>query len=160
MKKFLLIGLSILTFFVGGYAMADSTVIAPQDFLAQVLTAIQGFGGLPWVGKIASVILLVVASMKVSFLHDLLWAKLGAAQAWVAPVLGLLAGILTPALSGQAITLPGVMAFVAAGSGALILHELLDAAKGIPGLGATYVGIINLIESALAAVSLGKSSAS
>lgn len=159
MKKFLSILLPILVLFTCSYAFADDTVLSPQDFLAQVMTAIQGFGGLGWVGKISSVVLLVVASTKVSFLHDLIWVRLGAAQAWVAPILGLAAGILAPAISHQAITLPGVMAYVAAGAGALLLHELLDTVKAIPGIGSLYVGIINLVESALAAVSLGKSTA-
>ncbi len=158
--RYPLILLAIFSTFLCGYAFADSTVIAPQDYLAQVLDAIHAMGGLSWTGKVASVILLIVASMKVSILHDWVWSKLGAAQAWVGPILGLLAGILMPALSGQPITLPTVMAYVAAGSGSLILHELLDTVKSIPGLGAVYVGIINLVESALAAVSLGKSSAS
>lgn len=153
---FPLIFIAILSTFTCGYAFADSSVVAPADFLALVMNTIQGFGGLPWIGKVSSVILLIVASMKVSFLHDLIWAKLGAAQAWLAPVLGLLAGIIAPAISGQPITLPTVMAYVSAGAGALILHELLDSVKSIPGLGATYVGIINLIESALAALGAGK----
>jgi hypothetical protein len=111
-----------------------------QDFLAQVFEAVKGLGGLSWMGKIASIMLLIVASMKVSFLRPL-WDKLGPAKAILAPVLGLIAGcIAMPSLSLQ-----GLMAYLFAGAGAIVLHELLDALKSVPGLGGLYVGVIDFV---------------
>lgn len=147
--KFLSPLLLLSIMFTGAYAFAESNVISPGDFLSQVLQAIQGFGGLSWMLKVAAVVTLVIASMKVSVLNQLLWSKLGAAQAWVAPILGLVGGILSLSAGGHSITLQAVLAYVSAGAGAIILHELLDTVKAIPGLGSIYVQIINAIEGAL-----------
>lgn len=119
----------------------------PQLFLAQVFAAIQSFGGLPSVMKISIIVTLCISSMKVTFLNQMIWSKLGSAQAFVAPVLGLVAGILGIGAGHVALTLPVIFAYLAAGSGALALHELLDAIKGIPGIGSVFVSLINLIES-------------
>ncbi len=143
-----LLSLFMLFTFVMSYAFAESSVTAPQDFLAQVLKAIAEFGGLPTVLKIASIITLIVGSMKVSVLNEMLWSKLGAAKVYVAPVLGLIAGILGLGSNGP-ITAASVFAYVASGAGAVILHEILDSIKAIPGLGEVYISIINLIESFL-----------
>lgn len=140
----------ILTFCVVmtvGIAHADDA-LPVGDFFTQVIQTIQKLGGLPWVAKIASIVLLVIASMKVSFLNDLIWKRLGKAQAWIAPILGLASGILMLGYDGK-ITLPGVFAYLAAGAGALILHELLDTAKAIPGIGPLWVTVIGVIEGAL-----------
>lgn len=141
---------AIFSLFVCFYTFADDSVIAPQDFLTQVLAAIQSLGGLSWALKIAAVITVIISSMKVSFLNQLIWSKLGAFQAWVAPVLGLVAGIISLYGSGS-VSLAALFAYVSAGAGAVILHELLDTAKAIPGLGATWVWVIGLIEGALGA---------
>lgn len=118
------------------------------DFLSQVLAAIKQFGGLPTVGKIALIIALLISSMKVSVLNQLLWSKLGAAKVWVAPLLGLIAGILDLANSGQ-VTLASVFAYISAGAGAIILHELLDSVKKIPKLGELWVKVIEIVQRAL-----------
>lgn len=125
--------------------------IPVQTFAGQVLEAIGQFGGLPWVGKIALLITLIIGSMKVTALRQLIWDKLGAAKAWLAPILGLILGVLT-LMQGGHLTLAGVLAWVSAGAGALILHELLDSIKKIPGIGAAWVGFIDLIMSYLGAV--------
>lgn len=138
--------LTLLTFsFFSRHGVADSGVQPGDvDFLSQVLNLIQSFGGLPWVGKISAIVLLIVASMKVSFLQPV-WKLLGAAQGFVAPVLGLVAGV----LNLHPFSWAGLMAYISAGAGALILHELLDAVKGIPGIGAAYVAGINWVEGLL-----------
>lgn len=125
--------------------VAVSLPLPPADFLSQVLQAIQGFGGLSTVAKISTIILLIVASMKVTILNQYIWSKLGEAKAWVAPLLGLIAGVLGIGAGGQPITLASVFAYVAAGGGAVILHELLDSLKAIPGIGPIYVAIIDFI---------------
>lgn len=145
-RNFAFLSILMLAFFIVGFAFADDSVISPGDFLTQVFTAIKGFGGVPWVGKISVIVLLVIASFKVSFLNNLIWSKLGNFKAWAAPILGLVAGLLA---MGGGLTLPGVFAYISAGAGAILLHELLDTVKAIPGLGAIYVEIINVVEGAL-----------
>lgn len=152
LTKFLstfMLGLFMLTVFTGFYAMADDSVVSPVDFLDQVVQAAKVFGGLPEVLKIASIVTILIASMKVSFLNDLVWSKLGAAKSWVAPLLGLVAGLLGLGAGGQPITLASAFAYMAAGAGAVILHELLDSIKAIPGLGPQYVAFIELVEKVL-----------
>lgn len=117
-------------------------------FLGDVLQAGKEMGGVPWVIKISILILILIASMKVSFFDDLIWNKLKGAKAFAAPLLGMVSGILILAYSGH-FSLAGVFAYMGAGSGALALHELLDAVKAIPGLGSVYVNIINAVESRL-----------
>lgn len=135
---------------VGIRALADGTPTDPTtDFLTQMLDLFKNFGGLAWYAKVSGVIMLVVASMKVSFLNNLIWSKLGALQTWLAPALGLVAGIVSLASGGQPITLAAIMLYVSTGVGAIGLHELLDTVKAIPGLGALWVSVINVIESAL-----------
>jgi hypothetical protein len=124
-----------------------ASTVSTDSLISAVSTVIQNFGGLSWALKIACIVLLIIAFMKVSFLSSF-WAKLGSFQAYLAPVLGLILGALTLSVSGS-VTLAGVLAYLAAGSGAILLHELLDTIKAIPGLGAVYVGIIDAIESVL-----------
>lgn len=131
-------------------AIADGEVVAPvadmplDQFLADVLAAIKAFGGLGWAGKVASICLLLVASMKVSFMRPL-WDKLGGAKVFVAPALALIGGILSmPSITGA-----GVVAYILAGAGAIAMHQILDAIKAIPGIGSMYVAIIDLVSSLL-----------
>jgi hypothetical protein len=134
--------------FLTAYAFA-ADVVTPGDFFAQVLDVITKFGGLTFVLKVAAIITLVISSMKVSVLNDLIWSKLGAFQAWVAPILGLLAGILHLADNGASISWASVFAYLSAGAGAIILHELLDSVKALPGLGEFWVGLIAAVEKLL-----------
>lgn len=135
---------------VAGIAQANQAAPAldPGAFLTQVLQVVQGLGGMSWILKIAAILMLIIASMKVSILDDLIWNKLGKLQIWLAPILGLVLGILMLA-SGGSISLPGVFAYMSAGAGAVALHEILDLIKGIPGIGPAYVAVINLVEGAL-----------
>lgn len=144
--KLLAIFLGVM--FVGTYAFADASVVAPQDFLAQVLAAIHQMGGLSMMLKISAIITLVIASFKVSFLNQYVWSKLGAFKVWAAPLLGLIAGVLGLGVSGP-VTAPMVFAYVAAGGGAVFLHEILDSVKAIPGLGDIYKSLIDIVEGAL-----------
>jgi hypothetical protein len=129
-------------------AHAQDIVLAPTDFMTQVLEAIKSFGGLGWMLKVSAVLTVILSSMKVSFFRGLIWDKLGALKPWLAPVLGLCAGVLTLGAGGS-ITLAGVMAWASAGAGAVILHELLDTVKAIPGLGPMWVSAIDLISGLL-----------
>lgn len=118
------------------------------DLLTQVLDLIHNWGGIPWVLKISAILTLVLSSMKVSFLNNLIWSKLGAFKAWAAPVLALIVGVLDLARTGQ-LTVAGVLAFVSAGAGAIILHELLDTLKALPGLGPMWVELISVVSAFL-----------
>ncbi len=119
------------------------------DFFAQVLTAIHALGGLSLLLKVSLIITLLVSSMKVSALNDLLWKPLGAAQPWVAPFLGLLAGVMGLGAGGVPVTLPLVFAYVSAGGGAVFLHEMLDSLKKVPVLGPLHVRAIEIYKKTL-----------
>lgn len=121
---------------------ADGDIPLDQ-LLAQVLDLVKSFGGLPWMGKISAIVLLLLASMKVSFLRPL-WDKLGRGKVLASLVMSLVVGICALGASGS-LSIPGVMAYLFAGAGAIILHELLDWIKSIPGLGAMYVAAINFL---------------
>ncbi len=148
-KSLLMISILFCLTIATGYAFAETAPVSPLDFLGQVLSTIFRFGGLTWVMKISSVVMLLIASMKVSVLNDWFWSKLGNFQAWVAPILGALGGILSIAINGGQINLASIIAYMTAGAGAIVLHELLDTLKAIPGLGAIWVQIIQGIENAL-----------
>lgn len=165
MKKYAFSGLVIAGALVmTQYAFADTTgVVASANaimnaasltfsqLLTDILAAVQGFGGLAWSLKIACIVMLLIGSMKVSALNDLVWNKIPAnIQAWVSPILGLILGVLLLG-SGGNISLAGIFAYMGSASGAIILHELLELVKAIPGLGAVYVGLINMIEGVLPA---------
>jgi hypothetical protein len=118
-------------------AVSPSPSISMEQFLVMVFENVKAFGGLSWTLKIATIVLLLIGSMKVSALRPY-WDKLGSLKAFAAPVLSLVAGILSLSVGGS-ITLSGVTAYLFAGAGAIILHELLDAIKKAPGIGPMYI---------------------
>lgn len=144
MKTNMLVNLFItgIMLFAGCYAFAQD-VLSPGDFVNQVASFVQGIGGMSTMLIVSGVIMLIIASMKVSILNQWIWSKLGSVQIWVAPSLGLIAGVLS---LGSGITLPAAFAYVTAGAGAVYLHEILDQVKNIPGIGAIYVSIITTVE--------------
>lgn len=123
-------------------------LITQDQFFSQILDAVKTLGGIPWTMKIATIILILISSMKVSFIRPL-WDKLGWAKGILAPVLGIVAGVLTLSQSGS-LSLPGVMAYMFAGAGAVVLHELFEAMKLIPGITPTVLSVVQFFESALA----------
>lgn len=140
-KHLLLLTCLISVLFVSGYARADDAV-APGDFLVEVLKAVQSLGGMPWMGKLAAIITLVLSSMKVSFLNPV-WDKLGGFKVYAAPALALILGL----FNIHPFTWSAVVAYVAfGGAGAVFFHEIMDSIKEIPGLGSVYVGFINLVQ--------------
>jgi hypothetical protein len=134
-------------------APLDSSQAPAPSFFQQLVDTIKTFGGLETLAKISAILLLVVASMKVSFLNSLIWSKLGAYQSLVAPALGLIAGVVSAFVGHSGLSLASalglIIAYLGSGVGAVGLHELLDDVKAIPGIGPTYVAIIEAIESAL-----------
>lgn len=141
MKKIVTLAFLAASMF-GIYAFAQASPISPQDFFAQVLQAVKDMGGLPGMAKISSVILLLVASMKVNLINSVVWDKLGEFKAILPLLLGILAGLL---LLPQ-VTFPAVLAYLLTGGGAILFHQLLDMAKSVPGLGKIYVYAIDLVE--------------
>lgn len=133
-------------------AVPAPTALDDMSFLQKVMGFIQGFGGLSAMAKISGIILLIIATMKTTFLAPI-WAKLGnlggsgiSVQAWIAPILGLVAGILS---LGSSLSWQAALAYIGSGAGAIILHQLLDDVKSWPGLGAAYVAAINFVENSV-----------
>lgn len=110
-----------------------------DQFLAEVFSSVQGFGGLPWGAKIIVLITLIISSMKVSILRQYVWDRLGPAKVLIAPTLGLVAGL----MSLEHKTLPNLVAYIMAGAGAILLHQLLDAFKELPMIGPKYLWLID-----------------
>ena len=135
--------------FVALMCFAQDAAIPTADFAAQVLDAVAKLGGLSGLAKVSAILVLIISSMKVTALNDLIWNKLGKAQKWVAPVLAIIGGIVAMAAGGAPITFAGVMAYLGAGLGAPYLHDLLDLVKTIPGIGPTYLMVIDVIIGAL-----------
>lgn len=139
---FNLVCFAITLLAIGVFSVASSAQDVPvESFVQQVFDLIGSFGGLPWMAKIAGVITVIISSMKVSFIRPL-WDKLGEAKVWLAPILGLVAGVMG---MGVDITWASAIAYVTAGAGAVIFHELLDTIKAIPGLGSMWVSVIDFI---------------
>lgn len=147
--------LSILTIafsmmFFSAMVLAQETVPLPAEsvdgFFTQVLTFVKQFGGLPWVLKIAGIAAILISTLKVSVLRELIWDKLGNAKAWAGPLLGLIFGL---ASLGSELNWASALAFVSAGAGAIILHELLNTVKAIPGIGSVWLSVIEVIQKIL-----------
>lgn len=120
---------------------AEEAELPIGDFFTMVLEQVKVFGGLPWMGKVAAICFVLVGSMKVTFLRGLIWDRLGSAKAWVAPVLALIGGI----MNMETITLPAILAYMGAGAGAIVLNQLLDLIKAMPGIGAFWIMVIDMI---------------
>lgn len=114
--------------------------LSGADFFSQVWTVITGFGGMGFMMKFSAVITVIIASMKVSFARPL-WDKLGYFKALVTPILSLILGIISLAVAGK-VTLAALAAYLFSGGGAIILHEVLDQIKAIPGLSPVYLNMI------------------
>lgn len=129
-------------------------VAAPEipvtDFFTQVFEAIKGFGGFSWWMKISAICLLLVSSMRVSILKPL-WDKLGAAKIALAPLLAMIIGVVSLASVDGKISGAAVMAYLLAGGGSIILHQLLDAIKELPMVGPKYDAWIDVLKSLLGA---------
>lgn len=131
---------------------AASTNMPLSDFVILIWNDIIHFGGMTWMLRLAAIFTVIISSMKVSVLKSWIWDRLGALQGWAGPVMGLLVGVVSLG-SGGHLTLSGVMAYLAAGAGAPILHEILEMAKSIPTIGPLWVQLIGVIESALGGTS-------
>jgi hypothetical protein len=147
MRKFLalmIVGLSFL--FISMVAFAQQVELPVQDFFAQVLEAVKGFGGLSWGMKVGVVITILISSMKVSLIRQWTWDKVPASmKVLVAPGLALIAGIVSVGKWDA----PSLMAWVLAGGGAILIDNLLAGVKEIPNVGPKYLRLINFISGIL-----------
>jgi hypothetical protein len=115
-----------------------------DDFLMQVLEFVKSSGGLSMQMKIASIITILISLTKLSILRPL-WDKLGNGKVLVAPVLGIISGIvMLPSVS-----VAGVCAFLLAGVGSIALHEILDVFKVTPQIKGTIDFILGMISKLL-----------
>lgn len=142
---------SVISFLFAGVAFAadEAVDVLPIDaFFNQVLVLVKTFGGIPWTLKVAGIIQILIALTKVSFFRPV-WDMAGPYKAIVAPALGFFAGIFL--MDASQISLAGLAAYTFAGAGAIVLHQMLDGIKGIPGIGAQYVAVVNFISKFLKA---------
>src|SRR4051812_33026890 len=113
--------------------------VTAQGLFDQVLSLIYAWGGIPFTLKVSGIILVVVSMLKVTAFRPM-WDFLGPCKAFLCAFLALLGGIFS---LGQNMTAAGILAYLFSGAGAVVLHEMLDQVKLIPGIGPQYIMIIN-----------------
>lgn len=154
--KFFLMALAVLLP-IAAFAQAQAPVTL-MAWLGQALTTVQDFisSNMTWQVKAAAVIALIISSMNVTVLNQWIWQKLGNFQIWLAPVLGLVGGLINVYNGGN---WSDVLSYAVAGGGAVFVHELLDLIKVLPGIGSLWVSLINMIENipVVGTQSMGKS---
>lgn len=111
------------------------------------LATIASFGGLPWVLEIAVFIFLIIAFAKLTRLKHP-WDELHHLKALVPLAFALLIGI----LNLQTYTVAGIAAYLLTGAGAMIVHDMLEIVKGVPGLGPSYINTIEYLSRKLGAL--------
>lgn len=115
-------------------------------FFQKVFEYIAQFGGLTWAGKVAGGIFLLIGAFKVSFLSKA-FDFLKEYKPLVPIALALIAGIVSLAIDpSQKITWAGVTAYILAGGGAILLNQLLDMVKALPGVGKVVVAVIDFLQ--------------
>jgi cytochrome c oxidase subunit IV len=132
---------------IGLLAFAETDPIGAIDFIIQIMKSLKDFGGMSAMVKTSIIITLIISSLKVSFLNNLIWSKLGGCKVFIAPLLGLIGGLVT--LKSQAVSAADITVYLISGGGAVFLHELLDSIKEIPGIGPVYLTIINILTTLL-----------
>lgn len=132
----------IVVFAVGRVAFADGEPTG-ESVLGQLFSTIGNLKGLKWQLALAGFVTVAVSALKVSAWRPL-WDKLGWFKAFLAPILSLAVVYLTAWASGN---LGGSTAWLAltTGVGSVALHELLDAVKGIPGVGKVPLMLTDLV---------------
>lgn len=146
-RAFLLILVGLFMPFMAMAQGAAPGPVQPADIFAQVLDYIHQFGGLNWELKISGIIVILLSAVKTTALTPI-WDKLGKFKVWAGPILALIAGNLI-LLGNHQWSVPGVLAYLSAGVGAIAVHELLDSVKAIPGLGSFWVTVIGIISDKL-----------
>ncbi len=116
-----------------------------DQFFEQVLGAVKEFGGISWTLKIASIIHIVISSMKVSVFRP--WWEFPGPwfQPFMSGALGFISGVLVLKVQNQ-FTWSGATAYAFSGAGAVVLHQMFDGIKLMPQIGPFYQSVIFFIE--------------
>lgn len=126
MLKRSLFALFAFLFIGAGVALAADGDLSVGDFFASIMKYAGEFKDLALKYKIAGALTIILSTIKVSFLREKLWDKWGSAKVLVAPIVGVIIGILMM----EHITFKGILDYmVSIGGGAIVLHQLLDALK-------------------------------
>jgi hypothetical protein len=119
-----------------------------MDLLSQIMNELAGFATMSTPAKAAAMIMVLLSVWKSSYFQPM-WAKLGAAQVIVAPVLGMaLAMCKMPHLDLASLK----DALLSGGSNGLLaiaMHELISAAEAMPIIGAKYKGMMAFFDNLL-----------
>jgi hypothetical protein len=123
--------------------------MSDADFLLQIVRVVQELGGAKWGASVTLGIVVIISTMKVSVLRRY-WDLIGSLKVLVAPSLALIAGLATLKLNPESRDMwPILAAWMIAGSGSIIVHQLLDAVKGLPFVGQKYDLMIEVIQGLL-----------
>lgn len=132
-------------------AVAAAPVLAPPvlvdpnaDALAVAADAFKKIMDSKAAGTLAlimAIITILIGVLKNSALRGYFWDKLGWFKVLLAPALGMIYCLLAVKQAGST----EYMAAMLMGFGSTSLHELLDGIKQIPGLGPTYVAVIDIV---------------
>lgn len=123
-------------------AMAESDP-TPGTVLQDFFGVIGNLKGMKWQMAVASIITVLISTLKVSAWRPL-WDKLGWFKGFLAPTLSVGSIVLIAWGTGQ-LSWGTLLVAITTGAGAVALHELLDAFKGIPGIGKVWVAIIEIL---------------
>ena len=140
----IMLGFSVMVNMTVMTAMAQEVVNSDAEFIKSVYETIKAFGGFDFVTKVSACIMILISSMKVSFLRPL-WTKLGNGQIWLTMGLGFVAGLCDAFVGQDKFSWSIVAAYTFAGAGAPVLHLILESIKSIPGLGDVYKSVITII---------------
>lgn len=119
-----------------------------DHFAHSVFLSLYKLGGIKFILIVAVVVLVTIGLFKFSNLRPL-WDRLGKLKPLCAPILSLLIGLISLCIGDEPLTLSSVMAYLFAGSGAIILHDVLDAVKALPGISPAYSKVIDSLQGLL-----------
>lgn len=146
MKKFLGVFIFACTFLMCGAAFAADGDVSEMQWIADAIAAVRGMGGSSGLAIASAIIALVVSLFKVPFFRDKIWDKLKFNQKAAVPlVLALVGGL----VKLDHITLGGVVAYLGAGAGAIILYEIIDVVKLSDGINATVKAVLGFLQGIL-----------
>lgn len=130
------------------FASQSGTETGFGDYMNEIFLTVWQFGGLPFVFTIAAIVLSIIGFIKLTRLRPF-WDSLGRLKPLAIPLLSLTIGIISLAIDDTPLTIQGILAYLFAGSGAIILHDVLDAVKALPGISPVYFRFIESLQGLL-----------